>query len=150
MIAARVAVSGSPAGCTPTQLTTLRDVLLELVREGTWELHIADTHGVTADAHAFWRACRQRIVTHPSRGDAERAHLDHDETRPSLPLRERTLGLVSQCEALVHVTTPDENYLESGVVGAARRRGLAIIIILPTGCVRQWTHGMAPIMETPA
>ena len=144
MIAAQVGVFGTAEGCTPLQLRSLRDVLFELVVDGTWELHIADAQGAPVQAHEMWRALRQRVVIHPSRGDGERPRLDHDETRPTLPARERDLALIRECQAVVVCPTEGQPWETFGIYSAARRAGLALFVVQPSGHVQQWTHGCAP------
>lgn len=146
MIAAQLGVVGTTEACAPAQLLSLHDLLIELVSEGTWELHIADSHGVAQQAHDLWRAMRQRVVVHPSRGDGERPRLDHEETRPVLPVRERDMALVRECQALIVVPTGERVWEDLPVYSSARRWGLALMIVRPDGCVQQWTHGLAPLI----
>lgn len=144
MIAAQVAVIGTPEGCGPTQLRSLHDVLFELAVDGTWELHIADATGAPVQAHRLWRALRQRVVVHPSRGDGERPRLDHEETRPALPQRERDLAMLRECQAAVVCPTEGQPWETFSIYSAARRAGLALFVVHPSGRVEQWTHGCAP------
>jgi hypothetical protein len=142
--AAQVGVFGTADGCTPAQLRSLHDVLFEMVVDGAWELHIADAHGAPVQAHRMWRALRQLVVVHPSRGDGERPRLDHDQTRPTLPTRERDLALIRECQAVVVCPTEGQPWESFAVYSAARRAGLALVVVQPSGRVEQWSLGCAP------
>lgn len=144
-IAAHLGLSGTRGELTPAQLTSLTEVLVDLVVDGSWDLHHTDEVGAAAAAHAVWRACRQHVTIHPSTSNQGRALCDHDVRMPQLAARERDIQLAHATEALVLVPGAEDAWEDQLAYRSARRLGRPIIVVHPSGHVQQWTHGLAPI-----
>ena len=138
MIAAQLAVSGTREPLPEEQQRSLREVLFDLVVEGTWELHHSDEHGAAEYAHWVWTALRQPTVSHPSTTNTGRAMMRSTGVRPRLPTAERDTALAAECQALVHA--PDET--DHGIHQACRARAIPVIVVLPSGNVEQWSGGL--------
>lgn len=144
-----VGFTGTRKGLQFPQLAALHTVLARLRAEGAEWLHHGDCLGGDRECHEMWREFLGLVHLHPPEDDFGRAHCDHDRAEPPLPFLRRNLAIARATSVLVAAPRRIAEEHRSGTwatVRYARQEGSRIILVLPSGVVREESATRQPTL----
>ncbi len=144
--------TGTRETLTEAQRTTLKVVLLALKGRGFTHLHHGDCKGADASADALALELGLLRVSHPPDINTLRAYCKAEEVRTPKAYLTRNADIVAESAVMVACPRDMTETQRSGTwstIRLARKKGVKLLIILPSGQVKGGDHVSPPPSSTP-